>query len=60
MIISKIERPPAAARRLGSPVNLVLTPSYLDRLADLELSHGHSKAAERLAHQATAMREALS
>lgn len=31
----------------------------LDRLADLELQHGHHAAAEHLARQAAAMREAV-
>jgi len=32
--------------------------AMLDRLADAELQHGHHLAAERLAHQATELREA--
>lgn len=32
--------------------------AMLDRLADAELQHGHTVAAERLAHQAAEMREA--
>ena len=32
--------------------------AMLDRLADLELQHGHHLAAERLAHQANELREA--
>jgi hypothetical protein len=42
-------------RRLDRGAALAAT---LDRLADAELQHGHHAAAEHLARQAAAMREA--
>ena len=33
--------------------------AQLDRMADVELAHGHPRTAELLAHRAAAMREAV-
>lgn len=51
----------ASAARYPAPVPVATAASLaamLDRLADLELQHGHTGAAELLAHRAAALREA--
>ena len=58
-------RPPWARRTLvtaplvGRSDHAIITAAQLDRLADFELALGHGKAAEYLARQAAAMREAV-
>ncbi len=49
------QRPPVV--RPDASVHFVLSPAYLDRLADYELHLGHVRAAERLANLAAVMRE---
>jgi len=57
MFVVTTERPLSAPRRFATSVHLVLTPSYLDRLAGFELQHGHVRAAERWATLAAELRE---
>lgn len=47
-------------KRLPAPATITPTARavMLDRLADLELQHGHHATAEHLARQAASMREA--
>lgn len=56
---------PSWARRMtpgassaGRSDRTIAIAAELDRLADIELAHGHPRAAELLAHRAAAMREA--
>jgi len=53
---------PIKRHRPASPTSYTVNPAaraaMLDRLADAELQHGHHAAAEHLARQAAAMREA--
>ena len=53
---------PAPSRNLGTLVNLLAShratrAAQLDRWADIELAHGHHRAAERLARLADEQRE---
>ena len=56
MASSPIKQPPNV--RPVTSAHLVLSPAYLDRLADAELQHGHIVAAEQLARRAAELREA--
>lgn len=51
---------PLKRRRKSAPlvVTSAAQAAMLDRLADVELQHGHHAAAEHLARQAAAVREA--
>lgn len=53
--------PPKRRRPAAPSCPATVTPAacaaMLDRLADVELQHGHHAAAEHLARQAAAMRE---
>lgn len=50
--------PPKRRRPAHAPTTPAARAALLDRLADLELQHGHHATAEHLARQAAAVRKA--
>ena len=44
-------------RRLWAEPHPRRNPAALDRMADFHLQHGHHRTAERLAHEATRLRQ---
>jgi len=55
--VTLIQSHPKPFRQFPLFLQLLPRPSLIDRQADLLLAHGRTKQAERLAHQAAALRE---